>query len=47
MTAEEARAFVLEHDLADHVAAIVDDAPPLPEAVADLLAQARRTAAAA
>lgn len=47
MTAAEARAFIAEHDLEDTIAELVADAPPLPEAVADLLAGARRAAGAA
>jgi hypothetical protein len=36
MTAsQKARAFIAEHDLAEHVARIVDEAPALPEHVAE------------
>lgn len=45
MTAAEARAFIAEHDLEETIAELVADAPPLPEAVADLLAGAHRAAA--
>jgi hypothetical protein len=34
--AEKARAFIAEHDLAEHVAGIVNQAPPLPEQVAQV-----------
>lgn len=43
MTAEEARAFIAEHHLADHVEQLVDDAPPIPDAAAELIAKARST----
>jgi hypothetical protein len=34
LTSAEAREFIAKHDLAEHVAEIVDQAPPLPEHVA-------------
>jgi hypothetical protein len=34
-SAEKAREFVVDHDLIEHVAKIVDGSPPLPERVAE------------
>lgn len=45
MTAAEAAAFITEHNLAGRVAGIVDDAPPLPDGVADIFATAKQTTA--
>jgi hypothetical protein len=42
MTAAEARAFIAKHDLVEHVARIVDNAPPLPEHVAETWRDAAR-----
>jgi hypothetical protein len=40
--AEKARVFVDDHDLIEHVARIVDQAPPLPEHVAQTWREASR-----
>jgi hypothetical protein len=44
MRAADAAAFVNDNDLAGAIGAIVDDAPPLPESVVNLIADARRAA---
>jgi hypothetical protein len=41
-SAAEAREFITKHDLGEHVARIVDQAPPLPERVAETWSDAAR-----